>query len=366
MTALTRPPIAPVLDRLFEEDEIASPAARGAFTGMTDDDRLRLMASKTGYLSFYDRMKDAPLAVSRDTGRLLYMLARACRARSIVEFGTSFGISTLHLAAALRDNGGGRLITTEFEPSKVLRARANLEAGGVLDLVELREGDALETLASGLPGAVDMLLLDGAKGLYPEILTLVEARLRPGAVVVADNADWSPEYLARVRSPDAGYLSLPYGDEVEVSVRLGTAAEPHFGFRHAAFRVADVERSARFYEAALGMRRLLTQDQGLTVVMTTPGRRDVLTLSQPDAVSELDELGEPRPPAGAVDHVGFEISDHERIGDVLERTLAAGGELVGSIEAAPGYPSAFIRDPDGHMVQLYGFAADLRARFPAA
>ncbi|MCQ4380070.1 class I SAM-dependent methyltransferase, partial [Clostridioides difficile] len=78
-------------------------------------------------------------------------LARSGGARSIVEFGTSFGISTLHLAAALRDNGGGRLVTSEFEPSKGVRARANLAAAGLADLVEIREGDALRTLAADLP-----------------------------------------------------------------------------------------------------------------------------------------------------------------------------------------------------------------------
>ena len=92
------------------------------------------MRSKTDYLDFYGRLKDLPLAISRETGALLYMLARSSEARTIVEFGTSFAISTLHLAAALRDNGGGRLITCEFEPSKVARARDNLTAGGVIDL----------------------------------------------------------------------------------------------------------------------------------------------------------------------------------------------------------------------------------------
>jgi predicted O-methyltransferase YrrM len=86
-------------------------------------ERERRMRSKTEYLDFYGRLKDFPLAVSRETGALLYMLARSSGARTIVEFGTSFAISTLHLAAALRDNGGGRLITSEFEPSKVARAR---------------------------------------------------------------------------------------------------------------------------------------------------------------------------------------------------------------------------------------------------
>ena len=74
----------------------------------------------------------------------------------------------LHLAAALRDNGGGRLITTEFEPSKVARARENLTAGGLIDLVELREGDALKTLKTSIsPRRSTSLLLDGARRSIP-------------------------------------------------------------------------------------------------------------------------------------------------------------------------------------------------------
>ena len=179
------------------------------------------MRSKTEYLNFYDRLKDLWLPVSRNTGTLLYALARGSGARAIVEFGTSFGLSTLHLAAALRDNGGGRLITSEFKPSKVARAREHLQQGGLADLVEVREGDALRTLARDLPDRVDLLLLDGAKALYPEILDLVEPRLRPGAFVIADDADMSPDYLARVRSPASGYLSTSVGEAVELSVRLG-------------------------------------------------------------------------------------------------------------------------------------------------
>jgi predicted O-methyltransferase YrrM len=152
---------------------------------------------------------------------LLYLLARNSRAQTIIEFGTSFGISTLHLAAALRDNGGGRLITSEFEPSKLARARENLKAGGLGDLVEFREGDALQTLSVDLPETIDLLLLDGAKALYPEILSLVESRLRPGAFIVADNADYSPDYMARVCSPENGYLSVSFAEDVEVSMRIG-------------------------------------------------------------------------------------------------------------------------------------------------
>ncbi|MGO1075800.1 O-methyltransferase [Inquilinus sp. CA228] len=221
MTTLTTTPLAPLLERLFDEAEAASPAASPAVADLSAEERARLMRSKTEYLELYGRLKDFPLPVSRETGALLYMLARGCGARTIVEFGTSFGISTLHLAAALRDNGGGRLITSEFEPSKVARAQANLTAGGLADLVEIRVGDALQTLRTDLPDTIDLLLLDGAKALYPEILGLVESRLRPGACIVADNADDSPDYLALVRSPASGYLSTPFGEDVELSMRIG-------------------------------------------------------------------------------------------------------------------------------------------------
>ncbi|MCA3780538.1 MAG: O-methyltransferase [Burkholderia sp.] len=220
MTTLIQDPLASLLARLFDEADALSPATSPAFADVPRDEQARLMRSKTDYIDLYARLKDFPLPVSRETGTLLYMLARSGGARAIVEFGTSFGISTLHLAAALRDNGGGRLITSEFEPSKVARAQANLTAAGLADLVELREGDALRTLAVDLPESVDLLLLDGAKALYPEILARVEPRLRAGAFVVADNAEYSPDYLAYVRAPENGYLSVPFGGDVELSMRI--------------------------------------------------------------------------------------------------------------------------------------------------
>jgi predicted O-methyltransferase YrrM len=221
MNTLAAAPLAPLLDQLFAGADAALPETRAAIAGLSDDDRARLMHSKTDYRDFYGRLKNLPLPVSRETGALLYMLARSSGARTIVEFGTSFGISTLHLAAALRDNGDGRLITSEFEPSKAARAKANLKAGGVIDLVEIREGDALETLSVDLPDSIDLVLLDGAKALYPEILGLLESHLEPGALIIADNADMSPDYIERVRSPASGYMSVPFGEDVELSMRIG-------------------------------------------------------------------------------------------------------------------------------------------------
>ncbi|MDN7755244.1 O-methyltransferase [Burkholderia gladioli] len=221
MSTLTTAPLAPLLERLFAEADAARPQMSRAVAELPPGELTRLMQSKTEYLDFYARLKDLPLPVSRETGILLYQLARGAGARHIVEFGTSFGISTLHLAAALRDNGGGRLVSCEFEPSKIERARRNLAEGGLADLVEIREGDALRTLATDLPESIDLVLLDGAKSLYPAVLALLESRLRPGAFVIADNAEHSPEYLERVRSPAQGYLSTPFGGDVELSLRLG-------------------------------------------------------------------------------------------------------------------------------------------------
>ena len=117
------------------------------------------------------------------------------------------GISTIYLAAALRDNGGGKLIGSELEPTKVARARANLEAAGLADLVEIREGHALETLKD-VGGEVDVLLIDGAWSLYLPVLKLIETRLTAGAVVLGENA-FAQEYLDYVRNPANGYLSQP-------------------------------------------------------------------------------------------------------------------------------------------------------------
>jgi predicted O-methyltransferase YrrM len=218
MTTLATAPLDALLDRLFSEAEAPpSPEFRAALDQTSPEER----DSLPDYLRFYSLAKSAYLAVSRDTAQLLYMLVRSTGARHVVEFGTSFGISTLHLAAGLRDNGGGRVITTEFESSKIERARENFVAGGLDDLIEIREGDALQTLAHDLPEPIDIVLLDGAKSLYLPVLKLLEEHLRPGALIVADNTDKSPDYLGLVRSTANGYISVPFAEDVEVSMRTG-------------------------------------------------------------------------------------------------------------------------------------------------
>jgi predicted O-methyltransferase YrrM len=165
----------------------------------------------------------APLSVTPEVGELLYVLALARRPRTIVEFGASLGFSTIHLAAAARDLGDARVITTELEPDKARVARENLAEAGVDDLVDLREGDALSTLA-GVP-EVDLLFLDGWNNLYLAVLDLLEPALSGGALVVADLSAGDPEqdsYCARMHDPGSGYASVevPLDAGVVVSVRL--------------------------------------------------------------------------------------------------------------------------------------------------
>jgi predicted O-methyltransferase YrrM len=173
-----------------------------------------------------EAMKDFYIPVSREQGELLYLTARAIGARTIVEFGTSFGISTLYLAAALRDGGGGVVIGSEIEPGKHARAVSHLREAGLADLADVRLGDALETLRE-LPEPVDLVLLDGWKDLYQPVLELVTPRLRPGAVVLADNIFTFRKalrpYVERMQSGAHGFVSttLHVSDGFEYSVYVG-------------------------------------------------------------------------------------------------------------------------------------------------
>jgi len=198
------PPVQRVLDRLYSETIEQDPIRRAETqsAGLNHD----------GEQGFYQAMSGARMPVTPEFGTLLYVLARSSSARHIVEFGTSFGVSTIFLAAALRDNGGGRLVTTEFVAQKAASAAANLREAGLDDLVAIRVGDAITTLAQDVPQPIDLILLDASKGLYLDILLLLEPRLRRGGIVVSDRADLDGSdggragaYLAYLKNPANGY-----------------------------------------------------------------------------------------------------------------------------------------------------------------
>lgn len=229
MSTLSSPRVADLLEDLHRNAEATDRAlseamkARIAAPGASIEALVAelLADERADYRATYRDRADNFLAVSPDYGRFLYAITRACKATRIVEFGTSMGISAIYLAAALRDNGGGHLVGSEMEAAKVVRARANLEAAGLADLVDIRAGDALETLKD-VGGEVDLLLVDGAFSLYLPVLRLVEPWLKTGAVVLGENA-FDPEYQAYIRDPANGYVSLSLPDEGrgnEFSVKL--------------------------------------------------------------------------------------------------------------------------------------------------
>ncbi len=173
--------------------------------------------------------RDKYISLEREQGNLLYLLARSLGARQAAEFGTSFGVSTTYLAAAMRENGGGLVIGSEIEPSKAAVARANLEEAGLAGFAEIRVGDARETLADP-GGPLDLVLIDGFPNLNLAILQLLAPHVRVGGMVMADNVGSFPvemgEYVAWVQDPANGFASatLPLRGGTELSLRVRPAA----------------------------------------------------------------------------------------------------------------------------------------------
>jgi predicted O-methyltransferase YrrM len=221
-STLSEPRVDAVITRLYaqaaRDDHAASslPEDRALPDRAT---RLKMTARERA-----DALQDIYMPVAPDVGKLLYALVRASRPETVVEFGTSFGISTIHLAAAVADNGVGRVITTELSSRKAAAARENLEQAGLAEVVAILEGDALETLAA-VTGPVGLVLLDGWKDLYLPVVRLLQSRLTPGALVIADDSSFesTADYLAYVREPRNGFVTMecPVDDGIEVSSWTG-------------------------------------------------------------------------------------------------------------------------------------------------
>lgn len=215
---LHEPRVAEALDRMYAEARYQMEALRRA-------DFARLNEATPQERA--DALSDFYLPVTPEAGRLLYALVRASKPTTVVEFGMSLGISAIHLASAVRDNGRGAVVTTELSAAKVAAATKTFVDIGLDDVITVLAGDALNTLQT-LAGTVDFVLLDGWKELYMPVLELLEPRLSPGALVVADNTsmDELAPYLEYVRDPANGYVSVAFpareSDSMEISCRAVT------------------------------------------------------------------------------------------------------------------------------------------------
>ena len=214
---LAEPRVSAALTRMFEgaarDDQAAARLPGGR----------RLDPGSQSPQERADLAQEIYMPISADGGKLLYNLIRATKPTTVVEFGTSYGISTLYLAAAVRDNGTGQVITTEMSRAKAAAARETFAATGLDDLITVLEGDALQTLAA-LRQPVDFLFLDGWKDLCLPVLRLLEPHIAPGTLVVADDVDLPDlgPYLDYVRDTGNGYhgVTFPVEDGLEISCRL--------------------------------------------------------------------------------------------------------------------------------------------------
>jgi predicted O-methyltransferase YrrM len=171
-------------------------------------------------------LSDKMVALYRDKAEFCYLLCRSLRASYVVEAGTSFGVSTIYLAAAVRDNevNHGVVIGTEYESRKVEVARENFKKAGIESFIELREGDLRQTLQD-IGGPVDFMLIDVWEVALPAI-ELISPSLRPGAIVVADNSTANPtsyqDYFRFVNDPKNRLLiiAVPFDGGLEVTVRI--------------------------------------------------------------------------------------------------------------------------------------------------
>ncbi|MBF6352168.1 MULTISPECIES: O-methyltransferase [Nocardia] len=221
----------PALDRLvaeLQERSTAQVAGIGTYFADRADqgnraDLGKLDTAATAFLA------DKLVALEHDKALLCHQLCLALRARRIVEVGTSYGVSTLYLAQAVRliaEAGGGTgvVIGTECEPGKIAAAQDNFRKAGLADYIDLREGDVRKTLVN-LAAPVDLALIDIWPAVARPALELIAPKLRPGGIILIDNTENRPEsYRATfefIDDPANGLLTqtLPFRGGLELVVK---------------------------------------------------------------------------------------------------------------------------------------------------
>jgi predicted O-methyltransferase YrrM len=219
-------PIDALLDRLYVTNASQDEALGSYFEARAQEESYDWNSFDARTNAF---LSDKLVALDREKAEFCYQLCRALRAKRIVEAGTSFGVSTLFLAAAVRDNlrddgGSGIVIGTEYEPAKAVAAGGHFAEAGLSEWIDLREGDLRETLRE-IGGPVDFMLVDIWTPMARPALELVLPSLREGAVVICDNTSQFPDayrdYFALVHDPASRLrtMTLPFEGGLEFTVR---------------------------------------------------------------------------------------------------------------------------------------------------
>jgi caffeoyl-CoA O-methyltransferase len=169
-------------------------------------------------------------------GKLLYMLARMIGAKKVFELGSGYGYSTLWLAKAVRENGGGVVHHTVWDEGLHGRAKSNVEVAGYSDLVQFHMGEAVQALKE-TDDTFDLFFNDIDKHGYPASLPIMKEKLRVGGVIAIDNMlmhgnvynseETNPnvegvrEFTRRLKEdPDFTFQLVPIRDGIIVALRL--------------------------------------------------------------------------------------------------------------------------------------------------
>ncbi len=222
MSVLGDPKLEEFLDALHAQSEGQGGAIDAYFRRRIEERTLSWDGFDAETTAFF---RDKMVALEKIKAEYCYMLCRALRATRVVECGTSFGVSTLYLAAAVRDNGGGTVIATEWETQKAKIARRNFEIAGLAQYIDLREGDLARTLKT-IDGPVDFVLLDIWTEAVMPAMTAIAPRLRAGSLIVADNTAQSRRgyeaWFAYIADPKNRLrtMTLPFDGGLELTVRI--------------------------------------------------------------------------------------------------------------------------------------------------
>jgi predicted O-methyltransferase YrrM len=164
------------------------------------------------------------LNITRDTGEFLAVLVRATLARRVLEIGTSNGYSTLWLAGAARDIGGA-ITTVEHSSFKVELAAKNFVRSGLTPFIVQLQDDGGQVLSHQGDATFDMIFLDSERTEYPGWWPDIRRVLRPGGLLVVDNASSHPEQLApffALVKADAEFITclVPVGNGEFLATRI--------------------------------------------------------------------------------------------------------------------------------------------------
>lgn len=163
--------------------------------------------------------KHAYLSITEEQGLFLVDLIKKNKLKNIVEFGTSFGISTLFLAQGALETKG-RIITTELIASKAEKAMENFKKAEVSNIIDVRIGDAMQTLQNHKE-PIDLLFLDGWKDLYQPLFNMLESNFHTNTIIYVDNANMSESraFLKEVGRNDKYMLESMFEGKV-VLIRI--------------------------------------------------------------------------------------------------------------------------------------------------